>query len=40
MFIEFGMFVVISVMCYRKGGVNLWFFGVVELVAVVASVES
>ena len=34
------MFAVFSVMCCREGGVDLWFFGVVELVAMVASVES
>ena len=40
LFIVFGMFVVISVMCCRKGGVDLWFFSVVEVVVVAASVES
>jgi len=34
------MFAVFSVMCCREGGVDLWFFGVVELVAMAASVES
>ena len=40
LFIVFGMFVVISMMCCREGGVDLWFIGVVELVVVVASVDS
>ncbi len=34
------MFAVTSVMCCRKGGTDLWLFCVVELVDVVASVES